>query len=210
MGFYSQQENLKTNVNHPRLMLFAGHAGTGKSTLAKLALPKIIETTQTPVFILDKDTAYGTFSSQVMKITTGFGNDRDSPFYLENLRDFEYSGLLDIARENLSLGVSVILVGPFTRELQRGLFFDPLSLGMPAQTQIRIAWVELDALEAKRRIIKRGDIRDSWKLDHWEQYLARRVIPPSHENLKIFDNTRFNEADFSTLIMHLTGYPSKI
>jgi AAA+ superfamily predicted ATPase len=38
----------------PRLILFAGHAGTGKTTLAKKALPLIIEKTGADFFFLDK------------------------------------------------------------------------------------------------------------------------------------------------------------
>jgi adenylylsulfate kinase-like enzyme len=48
----------KLTPNAPRLILFAGHAGTGKSTLAKKALPLIIEKTGEDFFFLDKDTVY--------------------------------------------------------------------------------------------------------------------------------------------------------
>ena len=72
----------------PRLILFASHAGTGKTTLAKKALPLIIERTGEDFFLLDKDTVYGAYSAHVMELTTHNPNDRDSPFYLENLRDF--------------------------------------------------------------------------------------------------------------------------
>ena len=40
----------------PRLILFAGHAGTGKTSLAKKALPLIAERTGEDFFFLDKDT----------------------------------------------------------------------------------------------------------------------------------------------------------
>ena len=48
----------------PRLILFAGHAGTGKTTLAKRAMPLISARTGQDFFFLDKDTAYGRFSAQ--------------------------------------------------------------------------------------------------------------------------------------------------
>ena len=99
----------KLTPGAPRLILFAGHAGTGKSTLAKKALPLLVEKTGKDFFFLDKDTAYGAFSAHIMEMTTQNPNDRDSPYYLEHLRDWEYKGLIDIARENLLLGVNVIL-----------------------------------------------------------------------------------------------------
>jgi predicted kinase len=150
----------KLTLSAPRLILFAGHAGTGKSTLAKKALPLIIEKTGEDFFFLDKDTVYGAFSAHVMQLNTQNPNDRDSPFYLENLRDWEYQGLIDTARENLLLGVNVILVGPFSKEIQSGRMFNPQALGLPPETSMQIAWIDLVELEAKERMEKRADPRD--------------------------------------------------
>ena len=187
----------------PRLILFAGHAGTGKSTLAKKALPLIIERTGEDFFFLDKDTVYGAFSAHVMELTTQNPNDRDSPFYLENLRDWEYRGLIDIARENLLLGVNVILVGPFSREIQSGNMFNPEALGVPAQTKISIAWIDLQEQEAKTRMEKRNDLRDKWKLAHWNEYVKRRIEPPQHTSIQRFDNLNFDQANFEKLLNSL-------
>ncbi len=186
-----------------RLLLFAGHAGTGKTTLAKRAIPLLRERSGRDFLFLDKDTAYGAYSSHVMGLLTGDPDDRDSPTYLNQLRDREYSGLLDIARENLQLGLNVLLVGPFTREIMTGKFFRPTELGMPEDTDCRIAWIDLDSAEAKRRIEQRNDRRDAWKLAHWDEYLKRRVEPPSHPALMRLDNTHFDEAGFSRLVDHL-------
>ena len=187
----------------PRLLLFAGHAGTGKTTLAKRAMPVLAARGGKDFFFLDKDTAYGAFSSHVMGLLTGNPADRDSPTYLQNLRDREYAGLLDITRENLELGSQVLLVGPFTRELMAGKFFDPVQLRMPAGTECRIAWIDLSTEEAKRRIEKRNDARDAWKLAHWDEYLKRRVEPPAHPALHRFDNQQVDDAKFEALISHL-------
>jgi predicted kinase len=193
----------KLTPSAPRLILFAGHAGTGKSTLAKRALPLIIESTGEDFFFLDKDTVYGAFSAHVMELTTQNPNDRDSPYYLQNLRDWEYQGLIDIARENLLLGVNVILVGPFSKEIQSGRMFSPEALGIPAQTRISIAWIDLEESEAKRRMQKRADPRDQWKLAHWDEYVKRRIDPPQHSSIQRFDNLNFDQADFEKLINHL-------
>ncbi len=188
-----------------RLLLFAGHAGTGKTTLAKRAVAQLKARSGQDYFFLDKDTAYGAFSSHIMGLLTGNPDDRDSPAYLNHLRDQEYAGLLDIARENLLLGMNVVLVGPFTREIMAGKFFRPTELGMPAGTACRIAWIDLDSAEAKRRIERRNDARDAWKLAHWDEYLKRRVEPPQHPALMRLDNSRFDEAAFGCLVDHLLG-----
>lgn len=164
----------------------------------------IIKKTGEDFFFLDKDIAYESFSANVMQLTTQNANDRDSPYYLENLRDWEYQGLIDIARENLLLGVNVILVGPFSKEIQNGRMFNAQALGMPPQTTIQIAWIDLDASEAKNRMEKRADPRDEWKLAYWDQYVQRRTEPPNHPFLHRFNNATFNEAAFEKLIDEVT------
>ncbi len=192
-------------MNPSRLILFAGHAGTGKTTLAKRAIPLLAQRSGREFFFLDKDTAYGAFSSHIMGLLTGDPADRDSPTYLQHLRDHEYSGLLDIARENLSLGQQVLLVGPFTREILAGKFFRPAELGLPADTVCRIAWIDLPSEEARRRIAARNDPRDHWKLEHWDSYLQRRVEPPVHPSLMRMENVVFDEGKFEALVTHLLG-----
>ena len=193
----------KLSPTAPRLILFAGHAGTGKTTLAKKALPLIIDRTGEDFFLLGKDTVYGAYSAHVMELTTHNPNDRDSPFYLENLRDWEYAGLIAIAKENLQLGVNVILVGPFSKEIQSGRMFNPEELGVPSVSSIKIAWIDLDENEAKHRMEKRADPRDEYKLQHWDQYIKRRVEPPNHTAIQRFDNQNFDNTKFEMLIKHL-------
>lgn len=186
----------------PRLVFFAGHAGTGKSTLARRAVPLMHASTGESFCLLDKDTVYGAYSAKVMKLLTGDPDDRDSPTYLENLRDQEYSGLLEIAAENLALGVNVLLVGPFSREVRSKRVFDPVALGVPAETRISVVWVALDEATAKTRIVARGDARDRYKLEHWDEYRKRRFEPDPAEfpALLRFDNTLFDQSAFERLI----------
>lgn len=115
----------------PRLIFFCGHAGTGKTTLAHRLIGPLMQTTGEPFCLLDKDTLYGRYSAAAMRAITGDPNDRDSPAYLENLRDPEYEGLLDTARENLSLGISAIVIGPLSREIRAHQLIDPHWLQMP-------------------------------------------------------------------------------
>jgi hypothetical protein len=78
--------------------------------------------------------------------------------------------------------------------------FHPEALGVPPQTRIQIAWIDLSATEAKLRMEKRADPRDEWKLAHWDQYVERRIEPPKHSAIKRFDNLQFNEIIFEKLI----------
>ena len=146
---------------------------------------------------------YGAYSAHVMELTTKNPNDRDSPFYLQNVRDWEYSGLIAITKENLQLGVNVILVGPFSSEIQSGRMFKPQELGVPSVSSIRVAWIDLEESEAKSRMEQRADPRDEYKLQHWDEYTKRRVEPPEHAAIQRFDNLHFNEIQFEKLIDHL-------
>ena len=78
--------------------------------------------------------------------------------------------------------------------------FDAQKLEVPPQTSIQVAWIDLEELEAKKRMEKRADPRDEWKLAHWEQYAKRRTEPPTHLSLHRFDNFVLNEAAFEKLI----------
>ena len=191
----------------PRLIVFCGHAGAGKTSLAKRAIPLLHHRSGESFCLLDKDTVYGAFSSHVMGILTGNPNDRDSPLYLEKLRDHEYNGLMDIARENLSIGTNVVLVAPSSRELKSKALFDHRQLKLPSDTAIQVVWVTLSEASAKERIKIRGNALDDYKLANWDEYAKRRFEPSTQDypQLKIFDNSHFDAQAFEDLLVALIG-----
>jgi predicted kinase len=186
----------------PRLIFFCGHAGTGKTTLAKRLFPRLLAASGEPFCLLDKDTLYGQYSSAAMGALTGDPNDRDSPLYLQHLRDPEYHGLLATARENLSLGVGVVAVGPLSREVRAHRLTDRAWLGVGNDVTPRVVWVHLAEQEARRRIIARGNPNDAWKLAHWDDYRTRLFMPAAadYPELLLFDNTASGERDEQRLL----------
>ncbi|MDR3399916.1 MAG: AAA family ATPase [Pandoraea sp.] len=174
-----------------RLIFFCGHAGAGKTTLATRLIRPLIARSGEAFCLLDKDTLYGDYSASVMGALTGNPNDRDSPLYLQTLREPEYAGLLETARENLRLGVNVLVVGPLSRELREGLLFDRAWLGVDDDVSVHVVWVDLDEAYAKARIESRGNPNDAYKLAHWDEYRVRRFLPPAaaFPGLIRFDNT---------------------
>lgn len=186
----------------PRLIFFCGHAGTGKTTLAHRLIGPLMEATGEPFCLLDKDTLYGRYSAAAMGALTGDPNDRDSPLYLQHLRDPEYQGLLDTARENLALGISAIVIGPLSREIREHRHSDPQWLALPAGTTVRVVWVHLPEDEAHARIVRRGNPNDAYKLAHWEDYRQRRFMPDPAEypELIYFDNLAPGEAEVARLL----------
>lgn len=184
-----------------RLIFFCGHAGCGKTTIAKKLLPALQAATGEAFCFLDKDTLYGPYSEKVMEMLTGDPHDRDSPTYLDHLRNPEYQGLLDTARENLALGVNAIVVGPLSREIRAHQLTDRAWLGVADDVKIAVVWVDLDDEVAHQRIVARAHPDDAYKIAHWDEYRARRFIPdPQHwPELLHFDNTAPTDADIAAL-----------
>ena len=193
----------------PSLIFFCGHAGTGKTTLAKRALVELRRRTGDSLCLLDKDTLYGDYSSAVMGVLTGDPNDRDSPPYLQHLREPEYRGLLNTARENLALGTSCLVVGPLSREVRAHRLADRAWLGVGEEVQVRIVWVHLHEDEARRRIALRGNPNDAWKLAHWAEYRTRLFMPEAAEypELYLYDNTAPGAEEVEALLRAL-GAPA--
>lgn len=189
----------------PRLIFFCGHAGTGKTTLAKRALPLLHRRSGESFCLLDKDTLYGGYSSAVMGVLTGDANDRDSPLYLQHLRGPEYAGLLNTARENLALGVNCIVVGPLSREVRAHQLADRAWLGVADDVVVRVVWVHLQEDEARRRIQARGNPNDAWKLAHWDDYRTRLFMPEAaqYPELLLYDNTQAPDEAFEALLQRL-------
>ncbi len=184
------------------LVFICGHAGTGKTTIAKRLVGPLMRETGEAFCLLDKDTLYGRYSAAAMGALTGDPNDRDSPLYLQHLRNPEYQGLLDTARENLELGVGVIVVGPLSREVRERKLFDRQWLGVGADVAIRIVWVDTSEETARARIVARHNPNDAYKLAHWDEYRQRRFAPSgtAREGLIMFDNTAPTAAEFDALL----------
>lgn len=175
----------------PRCVFICGHAGTGKTTLAHQVLQDCLQNPPVqPWCVLDKDTLYGRYSAAVMQTLTGDPHDRDSPIYLEHLREPEYQSLLDVAREQLALGISVIIVAPFSREVRDGRLFDRDWLDLPPASRIDWVWVQVPESVARARITSRNNPRDRYKLAHWDDYRTRLFEPEAsrHPALLILNN----------------------
>jgi predicted kinase len=191
------------------LVFFCGHAGTGKTTLARKLLGPLMKASATPFCLLDKDTLYGGYSAAAMAMLTGDPNDRDSPLFLQHLRDPEYRGLLDTARDNLELGVSAIVVGPLSREVRERRLFDRAWLGVGAEVALRVVWVYTSEETAHQRILARANPNDAYKLAHWDEYRQRRFQPSGAicDDLLMFDNTAPTSADYEALLARIVGEP---
>lgn len=187
------------------LLFFCGHAGAGKTTLAKRLFPALMRTTGTPFCLLDKDTLYGAYSAAAIGALTGDPHDRDSPLFIEHLRDPEYRSLVDTAAENLALGVSAVVIAPLSREVRERRLFDRAWLGVGDDVAIRVVWVHVSEDVARERIVARGDPNDAYKLAHWKAYRQRLFFPDDAlaADLLMFDSTSSSAEDETRLLARL-------
>lgn len=176
----------------PKLVFFSGPAGTGKTTISKKMLERI------PAIYLDKDTVGGRAVEKILEISGMDVNDRDSGFYKEYCRDLEYDSTMDVALENLEVGLNAFLIGPFTKELSDKKWIDRMlkRVGLTQEeVDVKVIIVTLSDMDAqKERIIERNTDRDNWKLNNWSEFvLSLKEIEVNwnipEENLLRFDNS---------------------
>lgn len=161
---YQQQRSATGPLS---LVLVGGFAGSGKSEFARFL------SAVTGWSILDKDTISRALVERLLLANGGDINDRHTPFYLENVRPFEYRCLLDAAIENLRCGVSTVVTAPFIRELADDDWVTRLQNRCIAQSaQLHVVWMKCDEQSMHDYIAFRGAARDNWKLNNWPDYLG--------------------------------------
>lgn len=176
-----------------KLVFFVGVAGTGKTTVAK----KLAE--RFHAAFLDRDTVGGRFVEKILEMNGLDKNDRDSEFYKKHLRDLEYDTTKDICIENLAAGQSVFMISPFTAELKNKEWL-PETLAAAgldsSRVDVKVIVVTLSNMDVqKERIIDRQTERDTWKLDHWDDFKKRVDFVPTinweipESSVRIFDNS---------------------
>lgn len=154
----------------PVALFITGHSGCGKTTLAEAWVRSRLLQSE-PWALLDKDVVSGRHGPRILSLLGADPHDRDSPVYKEALRDMDYAAALDVAAAQLRLGGSVVLPGPWTRELQDGRLFSAARMGLP-DVRVVVVGLRLPCEERRRRIQARGHPQDGWKLSNWDACAA--------------------------------------
>jgi len=155
------------------LVLVAGRAGTGKTEFAKLIAREL----RWPV--LDKDTLTRPLLESLNGLRTGNPHDRESSVYLQELRHLEYESLMDAALEILENGSSVVATAPFLREVTSSEWIEDIRFEADVRSaDCVVVWIESDVESMRSRLTSRNAARDSWKLEHWADYLKQLEQTP--------------------------------
>jgi predicted kinase/transcriptional regulator with XRE-family HTH domain len=149
------------------LVLIGGFAGSGKTEFARFLA------TLTGWLLLDKDLLLRSVAEAILRAHAGDPNDRESPLYLERVRPEEYELLFETIMRNLEHGISVIASAPFLREMSdRAWLSRVAALAEKHGASSHIVWITCDVASMYTYLVKRNATRDTWKLGHWDEYLA--------------------------------------
>lgn len=180
------------------LILVTSPPACGKTFISK-ELAKNLKN----VVYLDKDTLI-VLSKQIFVVANQEYN-RSSDFFEENIRDYEYYAVLDLAFEALDYANIVLINAPFTREIRDQKYIDDLKARLAEKGAVlKVIWVETDPEVCHQRMIDRGSDRDTWKLEHWDEYIAgvnfeipETIGAANDGTLLIFKNSSKEEFDES-------------
>ena len=153
-------------VQMKTLILVTSPPACGKTYVSK----KLAEHLKHVVY-LDKDTLI-VLSKQIFNVA-GKEYNRSSPFFEENIRNYEYDAIVAIALEALDYEDIVLINAPFSREVRNNEYMADLENKLKQKNaRLIVIWVNTDVEICHQRMIKRNSSRDKWKLEHWPEYIA--------------------------------------
>jgi predicted kinase len=157
---FSRSMARKRHLSQPCLILIMGVAGSGKTTLARAILRHLC------AVYLDNNHIVNAF----------FLHTRNGPAY-EKLRPCFYQVLYTITEENLKTGNSVLLDVPHVKEMQMPRWRRFIkSLAVRTKSRLIVIRCRCSEKVLRTRLQSRGEKRDRWKLDHWEEFLTQQPI----------------------------------
>ncbi len=186
-------------MNEKRLIFVTSPPACGKTKLSKKLATAIRH-----IVYLDKDTLIP-LSKQVFAVG-GQPYNRSSKFFEEQIRDYEYDVIMDLAFEAIKYEDLVMVNAPFTREIRDNDYIAALREKLKEyNAKLTVIWIVTDPEVCHQRMIDRASDRDTWKLENWEQYLStvnfnvpENLRDPEDENaLLLYYNSTDEMADES-------------
>ena len=148
-----------------KMILVTSPPACGKTYISK----QLAENLKHVVY-LDKDTLIP-LSNRVFAAAHEPVN-RSSQFFEENIRDYEYETIVDIGVEALKYDDIVLINAPFTKEVHNEGTLERFRTKLRNKgAKLVIIWVVTDPKVCHQRMIERNSDRDTWKLEHWDEYI---------------------------------------
>ncbi|MDT0168509.1 AAA family ATPase [Pseudarthrobacter sp. BRE9] len=172
----------------PKVFIVIGPAGSGKSSVSQRIAQRF------RAAYIDKDTAATGFTELLLKLNGSDPNERDNnEFYQTTIMPLEYATILDLTRDNLQAGNSVVLDAPFGKYFSDNNYLTKIRAHHKwPEAELIVVHVKLAGEALRERLISRGYPRDEWKLANWETFWAGAQANSCHWQGAIhidFDNT---------------------
>ena len=167
-----------------KLILVTSPPACGKTYISKQLAKRLKH-----VVYLDKDTLI-TLSKQIF-VVAGEPYNRSSDFFEENIRNYEYDCIVDLASEALEYNNIALINAPFTREIRDMEYIDKLKEKLKEKSAtLVVIWVETSPEIVRQRMITRNSDRDTWKLENWDEYIGscNFDIPQNLDNPNVKDD----------------------
>ena len=119
---------------------------------------------------------------------------------------------MDLGLEALDYDDIVLINAPFTQEIRDMDYIHNLKAKLAEKNAtLVVVWVETSPEIVHERMIARNSDRDTWKLEHWDEYIASCNFeipkeldsPDTKDDLLIFNNN--NEEEFESSMKRITG-----
>lgn len=157
----------------PWVVVLTGAPGAGKSVTGE-AFARLAGAA-----VLDQDT----MTNPLVDVVAGLLGVEDyaDPRLAAAVRDARYDCLLRVAEDCVRVGVTVVLVAPFTSERRDPAAWDHLARRMTAAGGAPVlAWIRIAPEELEQRVVARGTARDAGKLRDVRTWIAGLdLMPPS-------------------------------
>ena len=161
---------------------------TSPPACGKTFISKMLATNLDHVVYLDKDTLIPL--SNVAYRVAGEEINRSSQFFEDNIRNVEYEVVLNLAFEALQYEDLVLINAPFTREIRDTEYMISLKNKLREyDAGLTVIWVQTNLEVCKQRMIDRNSERDTWKIEHWDEYIKTRdySIPDNLKDPNVID-----------------------
>lgn len=176
-------------MNERRMIFVTSPPACGKTKLSKKLATELKH-----IVYLDKDTLIP-LSKQIFAVA-GQPYNRSSDFFEKEIRDYEYDVIMDLAFEALKYEDLVMVNAPFTREIRDDEYIAKLRAKLKEYgAKLSVIWIVTDPEVCHQRMIDRASDRDTWKLEHWDEYL-------SSVNFTIPENLRDPDDKYSLILYH--------
>ena len=180
-------------MDKKKLILITSPPACGKTFVAK-NLAKALNN----CVYLDKDDLI-VLSRKIFEVA-GEPFDRSSDFFHEWIRDAEYDAIMEVGLDALNYNDTVILNAPFKKEIRDQKWLADLRTKLSnLSAELVLIWIHTDIEVVHQRMVSRNSERDTWKIEHWDEYVATQdyTAPVDVPEMFVFENSSEDEFEKS-------------